>query len=308
MGKLASARDYRMYGPRLTRNRAEYINAGLYLFATIVLVSGFAAQFSREPRSGLVLLLIALLIVVAVNVHDMVAHLAGIDYRLLNLVEFDPQLALVEFAVPLVLAVGGLLWFLAVLFLFMQEEKGYGFERLERHAMNMVVAGSALWLLGSIHNVCQIYERADAHVQILQQAVQLPFLMGSLLFLVGAILNSREQSKWDNHGLHLLDSTLLWMSIYGSVMFFLGGLANVVKVFKMQQMNGLRLEKLRGGANERLIHGREGHVPLIIEDQRRRTTRLPVVDQEQPPIGSNGSSKGPVATPYKDVLLGQTQS
>ncbi|CAN0902923.1 hypothetical protein LINGRAHAP2_LOCUS22278 [Linum grandiflorum] len=290
MGKLASAREHRMYGPRLSRNRGEYVNAGLYLFATIVLVCGFVAQFSREPRSGLVLLLIALLIVVAVSVHDMVAHLAGIDYRLPSLMVFDPQLALVEFAVPLLLAAGALLC--------VQEEKGYGMESVEGHAVKMVVAGTALWLLGSINNVCQIYERADAHVQILQQAVQLPFLMGSLLFLVGAIINIREQSKRDNHGLHLLGRSLLWMSIYGSVMFFVGGLANVVKVFKMQQMNGgLRLEKLRGGANERLIHARDAHLPLIINNNNnneQHQTPRHYQEQQQPPTA---------ATPYKDVLL-----
>lgn len=60
MVKLASARETRMYGRRLARNRAEYINAGLYVFATIVLLGGFAAEFSREPKWGLVLLLIAL--------------------------------------------------------------------------------------------------------------------------------------------------------------------------------------------------------------------------------------------------------
>ena len=42
-------------------------------------------------------------------------------------------------------------------------------------------------------------------------------------------------------------------------MIFIGGLANAVKVFKMQQIDGLRLEKLRGGAQERLIREREGH-------------------------------------------------
>ena len=43
MVKLASARESRMYGPRLARNRLEYINAGIYLFATLVLLGGFVA-------------------------------------------------------------------------------------------------------------------------------------------------------------------------------------------------------------------------------------------------------------------------
>ena len=76
-------------------------------------------------------------------------------------------------------------------------------------------------------------------------------------------------------------------------MFFIGGLTNVVKVFKMQQMNGLRLEKLRGGAEDRLIQGREGHVPLIIEEQRRKMEDEEVKAAAAP-------------TPYKDVLLGRT--
>jgi hypothetical protein len=119
MVKLASARECRMYGPRLARNRLEYINAGLYLFATLVLLGGFVAQFSNEPKSGLVLLLIALALIILVNVHDLVAHLAGIDCRL-QLMELDLQLALVEFAVPVVQTLGSILFFLGILFLFIQ--------------------------------------------------------------------------------------------------------------------------------------------------------------------------------------------
>lgn len=119
MVKLASARESRMYGPRLARNRAEYINAGLYVFATILLLGGFAAQLSYEYKSGLALLMIGFFIIMVVNLHDLLAHLAGIDYRL-PLVELDMQLALVEFAVPVVYAIGTLLFFLATLFLFIK--------------------------------------------------------------------------------------------------------------------------------------------------------------------------------------------
>ncbi|KAJ6868179.1 hypothetical protein NC651_033279 [Populus alba x Populus x berolinensis] len=111
MVKLASARESRIYGPRLARNRGEYVNAGLCVFAAIVLVGGFVAELSKEPKSGLVLLLIALLLIMVVNLHDLVAHLAGIDYRF-PLMGFDTQLALVEFAVPVVQASGALLSFL----------------------------------------------------------------------------------------------------------------------------------------------------------------------------------------------------
>lgn len=73
----------------------------------------------------------------------------------------------------------------------------------------MLIAGGILWLLGSIHNSCQIYERADGHVQILQESVHMPFLMGSLLFLVGAVLNKREQGAGHvHHGLDLLVSEI----------------------------------------------------------------------------------------------------
>lgn len=95
----------------------------------------------------------------------------------------------------------------------LQEEKGLGYLKLERHALNMLITGPALWVLGSIHNSCQIYERADGHTQILQQSVHIPFLMGSLLFLVGAILNAREQAGLKYHGLELLVSYHLFGSI-----------------------------------------------------------------------------------------------
>lgn len=122
MVKLATARDSRMYGPRLSRNRSEYMNAGLYVFATILLLVGFAAHLSLrepEPKIGVVFELIGLFIIAIVNIHDLIAHLAGIDYCL-ALMEYDIQLPLVEFAVPLVQSLGTLLSFLAILFLFIQ--------------------------------------------------------------------------------------------------------------------------------------------------------------------------------------------
>ena len=91
--------------------------------------------------------------------------------------------------------------------------------------------------------------------------------------------------------------TWIWLGIFGSILFFIGGLTNLVKVFKMQQMNGLRLEKLRGGAQERLISVREGHVPLILEHHQTRS---------HPPEETKVSL--PLPTPYKDVLIGQTGS
>ncbi|KAG6746675.1 hypothetical protein POTOM_049037 [Populus tomentosa] len=181
-----------MYGPRPARNRGEYMNAGHCVFAAIVLVGGFVAELSKEPKSGFVLLLIALLLIMAINLHDLVAHLARIDYRFL-LMGFDTQLALVEFAVPMVQASGALLSFLGILFLYYY---------------------------------------------------------------------------------------------YYS--------ANVVKVFKMQQIDGVRLKKLRGGAQERLIREREGPSPLILEEERRRK----MIAGETRPAHIHAT------TPYKDVLVG----
>ncbi|KAE8658570.1 Polypyrimidine tract-binding protein isoform 1 [Hibiscus syriacus] len=160
---------------------------------------------ARESRIR-VLMLIALGLIILVNIHDLLAHLAGIDYRF-ALMGFDPQLALVEFSVPLVQILGSLLFFLEILFLFVQAEKGYGFFKLERHALGMLIAGQVLWVVGSVHNSCQIYEQANAHVQILQQCVHIPFLIGSVLFMVGAILNGREQSGVVHHGLQLLTTS-----------------------------------------------------------------------------------------------------
>ncbi|CAK9187726.1 unnamed protein product [Ilex paraguariensis] len=291
MVKLASARESRLYGPSLARNRSEYINAGLYVFATILLLCGFAALLSTEPKSGLVLILIGLFLIFVVNVHDLLAHLASIDYRL-ALLEFDAQLAVVEFAVPMLQALGSLLSFLGVLFLLIEAEKGYRNIQLENHALNMLIAGPVLWLIGSILNSCQIYERADGHVQILQESVHIPFLMASLLLLVGAIMNRYEQAGFVHYGVGLLAVTWIWLGMFASVLLFIGGLTNVIKVFKMQQIDGLRLEKLRGGAQERLIIIREGHVPFIREEERR------IVWQAE-----EGRS---APTPYRDVLVGQS--
>lgn len=67
----------------------------------------------------------------------------------------------------------------------------------------------------------------------------------------------------------------------------------------MQQLSVLRLEKLRGGAQERLLEEREGHVSLIKEEQQRRI---------QKPAASVGAMETKPATvrsptPYKDVLV-----
>ncbi|KAI3784053.1 hypothetical protein L1987_43145 [Smallanthus sonchifolius] len=296
MVKLATARESRLYGPGLSRNRAEYMNAGVYVFSTILLICGFILLLLKQPKSGLVVVLTGLTLIVAANIHDLIAHLAGIDYRI-GLMELDIQLPLVEVAVPVVQALGGILFFLAILFLLIQGDKGHDWNRLEAHALNMLIASAVLWVVGSILNSCQIYERADGHVQILQQSVHIPFLMGSFLFLVGAIVNSREQVGYSRHGLHLLRRTWVWMGVFASLLLLIGGIANVVKVFKMLQMDRLRLEKLRGGAQERLSRAREGQTPFL-RDERRRWPRH--VETTEPPLPPEPT------TPYKDVLVGKS--
>ncbi|KAL8550755.1 hypothetical protein ACS0TY_000006 [Phlomoides rotata] len=313
MVKLASARENRMYGPRVGRNRSEYMNAGVYVLATILVTGGFAAQLSSEPISGLVLLLIGFGIIMIVNVHDLVAHLAGIDFSV-ALMELDVQLALVEFAVPLLYLIGTLLFFLATLFIFIQADKGYVELKLEGVVLSMLIGGPVLWVGGSIHNSCQIYERGDGHLQILQHAVVIPFLVASWLFLVAAIFNAQDHHHPPgsaHHSLDLMGERMIWLGIVGSVILFIGGLANVVKVFKMQQMingTGTRLEKLRGGAQERLLQIREAHhMPLMTtnnaaaaaEVERRR--RWMMKDDHQ-------LEQDQLPTPYKDALVAANPS
>lgn len=95
--------------------------------------------------------------------------------------------------------------------MFGQAEKGYGYFKVEQHALSMFIAGPFLWIVGSFHNSCQIYERADAQLQILQQAVLIPFLMASLLFLVAAVINNQEHDGAIHHGLELLVSAIIFI-------------------------------------------------------------------------------------------------
>lgn len=69
-----------------------------------------------------------------------------------------------------------------------QMERGHR-RALQKHGLNLLIAGPALWCLGSIHNMCQVYERANGHVQILQKSVQIPFLLGSTVFFIGGVVN-----------------------------------------------------------------------------------------------------------------------
>lgn len=65
--------------------------------------------------------------------------------------------------------------------------------------------------------------------------------------------------------------------MFGCLLFLIGGLFNLLKVYKMQQGHGLRLEKLRGGAQERLNHIRGGRDSLSVEESS--PVRLPPVPE-----------------------------
>ncbi len=56
------------------------------------------------------------------------------------------------------------------------------------HAYRLLIAGPLLWLLGSIHNAFQVYEKVDTKVQLLQKTVSIPFLIASTLFVISGIL------------------------------------------------------------------------------------------------------------------------
>ncbi|KAF8676667.1 hypothetical protein HU200_046902 [Digitaria exilis] len=303
MVKLATARECRAYSlggsGAASRNRWEYINAGVYVFAAILLVGGFLGQLVTpwgpgwSTRGALVVAAIGLAVVVAVNLHDLLAHVAGVDYRLGMAAGLDSQLALVEIAVPIVQIVGTVLMLVSFIFFEIQMERGYS-HGLARHGLNLLIAGPALWCLGSVHNICQVYERASGHVQLLQKSVQIPLLLGSTLFLVAGIVN-RHDRRSRGTAFMLLGRSWAWFCLIGSLLFLAGGVLNLLKVFKTQQMGGRGMEKLRGGAQERLAMEREGKVPLILEHGgggRRGNREPPVMVPPPPPQGS-----------YKDALV-----
>ncbi|RCV16299.1 hypothetical protein SEVIR_3G129300v4 [Setaria viridis] len=271
MVKLATAREARLYGPALAVRRWEYINAGVYAFAALLLSAGLAAlSAGGAARAGLAVAAAALAAVAAVNAHDLAAHLAGVDWRV-GLARYDAQLGLVEFLVPALHAAGCALAVAGLALLVSQGEgAGYSYGR-EKHAANMLLAAALLWLLGSVLNSCQVYERADGRAQLLQSSVQMPMLLGSLLFLVAAVLNRRRVSgSWRHEPAILVGRSWAWLCLLGSLLWLAAALLNVLKVFMMHQSDALRLEKLRGGAQERLSRDREGRVPLNWEEAARR--------------------------------------
>ncbi|CAN6231116.1 unnamed protein product [Urochloa humidicola] len=300
MVKLATARECRAYSlgaggggsgsDTAARNRWEYINAGVYVFSAVLLVAGFLGQLVLPSQAALVAATVGLAGVLAVNAHDLLAHVAGVDYRLGMAAGLDAQLALVEVAVPAVQIAGTALMLVAFVFFEIQMERGYR-HGLARHGLNLLIAGPALWCLGSVHNICQVYERASGHVQLLQKSVQVPLLLGSTLFLVAGFVNCHDRRS-RAAAISLLGRSWAWFCLSGSLLFLAGGVLNLLKVFKTQQMGGRGLEKLRGGAQERLAMEREGKVPLILEHGGRRGAPPVVAPPPQPPLGS-----------YKDALV-----
>ena len=54
--------------------------------------------------------------------------------------------------------------------------------------VRLLVAGSVLWLSGSIFDAFQVYERSNLAVQIYQKAVYIPLLMASTIYVVSSIM------------------------------------------------------------------------------------------------------------------------
>ena len=140
MVKLATARDARLYGPALSVRRWEYINAGAYVFATLLLSAALGVLCASSSdgggsggrAAGLGVAAVALVIVAAVNAHDLGAHLAGVDCRV-GLVRYDPQLGLVELLVPALNAAGCVLAVVGVAFLLAQVRVGMAFTYTRRY-------------------------------------------------------------------------------------------------------------------------------------------------------------------------------
>lgn len=260
MAKLASVRVTRAYGPEQMKYQFELANAVAYLVATALGVVGvvFFLPGWRAPV-GLWCLLVALLLIVCVNVHDLYAQLAGFDFRL-PLVTLDPQLALIEIAAPLVQAIGGLL-FLIGFILFLRITQGtfdsIDVAKVTDHAYSLLIAGSAFWLLGSIHNAFQVYENTDTRVQFMQKTVSVPLLIANTLFLVATILSFET---WNLAPVAVKAAkTAVWIAIVGAGLLLLAAIMNVIRVLEMREVDhtGGLLEPLRGGAQEELERKRD---------------------------------------------------
>ncbi|KAG0593342.1 hypothetical protein KC19_1G322200 [Ceratodon purpureus] len=265
MVKLTSARQSRMYGPPGTRDLFENLNAFLYLFGTILFAAGtvlLLPSFEVKQNWGLWMILVGIATIVLVNFHDLHAHLAGIDYNF-SFLTLDTQLWMVELAAPLVQAIGSILLCIAT-FLMIRLNKGvYGDDEIQLklvQSFRLVVAGSALWLLGSIHNAFQVYEKTGMRIQVLQKAVSVPCIIASELLLVSGVVSlqiSGEDRK--------LATISTWLALVASGVLVVAAVLNAIRVVALQQVDrfGSHLEILRGGAQEQLDSTRAHSEPLL---------------------------------------------
>ncbi|KAG0571082.1 hypothetical protein KC19_6G210100 [Ceratodon purpureus] len=266
MAKLASVRVTRLYGPEQWKYQFELANAVAYLIATLLGLVGVVLFLPAwNTAVGFWCLLVALLLIVLVNVHDLYAQLAGFDFRL-PLATLDPQLALVEIAAPLVEAIGGLLFLIAFI-LFLRITKGE-FDSIEvakvtDHAYSLLIAGSVFWLLGSIHNSFQVYVNTDTRVQFMQKTMSVPMLIACTLFLVAAILSFET---WSLPPIAIIATkTAIWIAIVGAGLLLFAAIMNVIRVLQMREVDhtGGLLEPLRGGAQEELERKRDEEEVLL---------------------------------------------
>jgi hypothetical protein len=117
MVKLASVRETRAYGPAGSKDIWEDINAFGYIVAALLLTAGSVLLLpGYNVTGGLWLILVGLVFVLIVNLHDLFAQLAGVDFKPV-LVTLDPQLGLIEIAAPLVQAIGAVVYFVGVFLL-----------------------------------------------------------------------------------------------------------------------------------------------------------------------------------------------
>lgn len=259
MVKLASVRDTRSYGPAGTNDVWEDVNAFGYLIAALLLTAGSVLLLpGYSPNGGLWLILVGLVIIALVNLHDLYAQVAGVDFRP-SLTTLDPQLAVIEIAAPLVQAIGAIVYFVGALLLLQVARGDYSESKassVSKHAYRLLIAAPALWLLGSIHNSFQLYENTELDVQAYQKGVTLPFLIGSLLLVLSGIVNVLT---WPLPALHTAQMLATSLAITGTALFLAGGVVNAVKVIQTQhtQRTGGHVEKLRGGAHEALVQSRE---------------------------------------------------
>jgi hypothetical protein len=243
----------------------ENLNAFVYLLGTILFAAGMVLllpSFEVSKSWGLWMILVGIAMIVLVNFHDLHAHLAGIDYNF-SFLALDTQLWMVELAAPLVQAIGSILLCIAT-FLLIRANKGvYGHDEIHLtlvQAFRLVVAGSALWLLGATHNAFQVYEKTSLRIQVLQKAAGFPCIIASELLLVSGVVALQISGKG-----HKLMAISTWLALVASALLVVAAVLNAIRVVALQQVDrfGAHLEILRGGAEEQLNSTRAHSEPLL---------------------------------------------